>query len=78
MERLADLSLPVSADLVADNAANHRTADSTDRAAAGKDGTADRTDAGTDGRVLVAFRHAGTGTEAEQQCRGQHSKVESA
>jgi hypothetical protein len=59
------------ADFVADDAANGCTAHGTNGAAPGKDSTADRADAGTDGGVLVTGRHAGACAQAQQDCRGQ-------
>ena len=60
------------ADFVADDAADHRAADHADRAAR-EEGTADRADAGTDRRVLVARRHAAATAQAEEKYRGKRT-----
>jgi len=48
------------ADFVADDAANGRTADGSDRATARKNGTPDGANPGAYGGALVLCRHAGT------------------
>jgi hypothetical protein len=53
-------------DFVADDAANGCTADSSEHAAARKNGAANGTDTRADGGVLVLRRHPGTTTQAKQ------------
>jgi hypothetical protein len=71
------LLLLVFTDLVAYKATDRGTADSSDRAAARKDGTPDGTDAGADRGVFVSRRHRLTTTQAEQHCCGNRTDCKS-
>jgi hypothetical protein len=58
------------ADFVPDDTADHSAADRADRATAGKHGTADSADSGTDRRALFLRRHAGATCQADQHGHG--------
>lgn len=55
---------------MADDTADGGAADRSDRATTRQDGPANRTDSGTNCRVLVLSRHPGASSEAEQQGSG--------
>jgi hypothetical protein len=54
------------ADFMADDTANGCTADGSDRAAVGKNGTANGTDSSADGSAFILCRHIGTPNQAQQ------------
>jgi hypothetical protein len=55
---------------VTDDAADSSTADGSDRATTGKNGTANGADSSADGGVLILPRHTGTTAQAEQKGYG--------
>lgn len=58
--------LLVLAQLMADDSADSRAADSSYCAAARKDGSANGSGSGTDGRIFLLVGHSGTTAQAEQ------------
>jgi hypothetical protein len=65
----------VSIDLVADDATDHGATHHTDRAAACKDRTTERTDAGADRGVLIPRRHSAATTEQHRCQNRAHCKA---
>jgi hypothetical protein len=61
---------------VTDNTANCSATNRTDRTATRQDGATDRTDAGTDSRVLILAGHSGASAQTKQYQGGNRSKRE--
>jgi hypothetical protein len=66
-------TLLLLADLVADDAADCRTADGADRAAAGEHRAPERSGCHAARGVLVASRHSAATDRAENHCRGNRT-----
>lgn len=75
--RIAGRSSFGLADFVADDATHGCTANGSDSAAAGKNGTSDGTNSSADDSVLILRRHSGTTTQAQQHCCSNCNKRKS-